>query len=170
VAITVPLSYVVQFAKAGIVAFPTPLSELSINRSRKTATITTNVTGGDADVSVLYGSLDVSGKIHFARVHPARVATLGSMQLDVGDAEVVATPAGSSEPVVPLDVTGDITTSVTPGTTSTTLQGGSDRRHPVGDLDGRVPLLARQFPPETIAIHLLDAIPLSFGRYWLTSA
>jgi hypothetical protein len=54
-------------------------------------------------------------------------ATLSGMQLDVGDAEVVATPAGSSTPVVLLDVTGDITTSVTPGTTSTTDTYDSDQ-------------------------------------------
>jgi hypothetical protein len=127
VAITVPLSYVAQLAKAGIVAIPTPLSEVSVSKSSKTATITTNVTGGDADVSVLYGSLDMSGKLHFANVHPVRVASLGSMQLDINDSEVLATPAGSSTPVVLLDVTGDITTSVTPGTTSTTDTYDSDQ-------------------------------------------
>jgi hypothetical protein len=127
VAITVPLSYVAQLAKAGIVAIPTPLSEVSVSKSSKTATITTNVTGGDADVSVLYGSLDMSGKLHFANVHPVRVVSLGSMQLDINDSEVLATPAGSSTPVVLLDVTGDITTSVTPGTTSTTDTYDSDQ-------------------------------------------
>jgi hypothetical protein len=127
VAITVPLSYVAQLAKAGIVAIPTPLSEVSVSKSSKTATITTNVTGGDADVSVLYGSLDMSGKLHFANVHPVRVVSLGSVQLDINDSEVLATPAGSSTPVVLLDVTGDITTSVTPGTTSTTDTYDSDQ-------------------------------------------
>jgi hypothetical protein len=128
VAITIPLSYVAQLAKAGIIVFPTPLSELSVSTSSQTATITTTVTGGDADVSVLYGSLDLSGKLHFAHfARPVRAASLGSLQLDVNDAEVVATPAGSTTPVVLMDVTGDISTSVTPGTTSTTDTYDSDQ-------------------------------------------
>lgn len=127
-AVTIPLSYVAQLAKAGIVVFPTPLRELSVSKSSRTATITTTVTGGDADVSVLYGSLDMSGKmnfVHFAR--PVKTATLGSLQLDINDAEVVATPRGSSTPVALMDVTGDITTTVTTGTTSTTDTYDSDQ-------------------------------------------
>jgi hypothetical protein len=128
VAITIPLSLVAQLAKAGIVVFPTPLSELSIDKSTQTATITTTVTGGDADVSVLYGALDLSGKLHFTHFQrPIKTTALHCLQLNIGDAEVVGTPKGSSTPVVLLDVSGDIITSWTPGTTSTTDTYSSDQ-------------------------------------------
>jgi hypothetical protein len=120
VALTIPLSYVAQLAKAGIVVAPTPLSELSINTSNQTATITTTVTGGTADVSVLYGVLDISGNLNFAHIlRPVGAAVLGSLAVDIGNAQIDGTPAGSSTPVVLMD-TEQATTSWTPGTTSTT--------------------------------------------------
>jgi hypothetical protein len=128
VTFTIPLSYVAQLAKAGIVVFPTPLSELSVNKSAKTATITTTVTGGDADVSVLYGALDLSGNLNFVHAQrPVKTASLGGLQLDIGNAQVDGTPKGSTTPVVLMDASGDITTSVTPGTTSTTDTYASDQ-------------------------------------------
>jgi hypothetical protein len=128
VALTIPLSYVAQLAKAGIVVAPTPLSELSVNTTNQTATITTTVTGGDADVSVLYGLLDISGNLNFAHIKaPIETAVLGSLAVDIGNAQVDGTPSGSSTPVVLMDLSGDITTSVTPGTTSTTDTYDSDQ-------------------------------------------
>jgi hypothetical protein len=119
VALTISLSYLAQLAKAHVIVFPTPLSELSVNKTNHTATITTTVTGGDADVSVFVGSLNMSGKIHFVRFcRAAKKATLGNVQLDIGDADLVATPAGSSTPVVLLDVSGDVAFAFTPSPTN----------------------------------------------------
>jgi hypothetical protein len=118
VSITVPLSFVEQLAKAGIVEFPVPLSDLSVNTSNETATATFTVTGGDADVSIFYGSLDLSGSVDVGDAN-GNLLTLGGLQLDVEGAELVATPAGSSTPVVLLDLR-DNTSQITHGTSSTT--------------------------------------------------
>jgi hypothetical protein len=118
VSITVPLSFVEQLAKAGIVEFPVPLSDLSVNTSNKTATATFTVTGGDADVSIFYGSLDLSGSVDVGDVN-GNLLTLGGLQLDVLNGQLDATPAGSSTPVVLLDLEAN-TSGVTPGTGSTT--------------------------------------------------
>jgi hypothetical protein len=128
VAITIPLSLVAQLEKAGICVFPTPASELSVNTTTGTATITSPVSGGSADVSVLYGTLYLDGQLHFTRNgHPTEAANLNGLHLDIGNAEFDATPKGSTTPVVLLDASGDITTSVTPGTTSTTDTYASDQ-------------------------------------------
>jgi hypothetical protein len=118
VSITVPLSFVEQLAKAGIVEFPVPLSDLSVNTSNETATATFTVTGGDADVSIFYGSLDLSGSVDVGDAN-GNLLTLGGLQLDVLNGQFDATPAGSSTPVVLLDLK-DNTSGVTPGTGSTT--------------------------------------------------
>jgi hypothetical protein len=108
VAITLPLSYIAQLAKAGVVEFPVPLSELSVSTQDKTATVTFAVTGGDADVSVFVGSLDLSGSVDIADAN-GHLLTLGGLQLDVGTSSIVATPAGGGTPVTLLDLGGDVT-------------------------------------------------------------
>lgn len=117
VTVTVPLSYVVQLAKAGIVGFPVPLSELSISGADKTATVTFNVTGGDADISVFYGSVDLSGSIDVSGAGGHRVSLCG-LELDVSDGEIEGTPAGSSTPVALLDLGGTINFSSTVSSTN----------------------------------------------------
>ena len=122
VQLTIPLSYVAQLAKAGIFMLPSPLSELSFNKADKTETITTTVTGGDADVSVFAGALDMSGKLNFLRIGhgkpPVATASLGSLQTDIGNSDLAATPAGASAPVALMDFGGDINFSFTPSTTN----------------------------------------------------
>lgn len=117
VAVTVPLSYIEQLAKAGIVEFPVPLSELSVSTSSQTATVTFNVTGGDADVSVFYGSLDLSGSVDIADAN-GNLLTLSGLQLNVATGQVEATPAGSSTPVVLLDLGGSVGFSSTVSSTN----------------------------------------------------
>lgn len=115
VTVTVPLSYIVQLAKAGVVEFPVPLSELSADTSDQTVTVTFTVTGGDADVRTFFGSADLSGKLVIADAK-GRVVTLGGLDLNLENGDIEGTPAGSSASVPLLDAGGDITFS--PGTTS----------------------------------------------------
>jgi hypothetical protein len=117
VAITVPLSYVVQLAKAGVVEFPVPLSELSVDTSNETATVTFSVTGGDADVNVTFGELDLSGSVDVADVN-GHAVSLGGLELDVANGQIDATPAGSSTPVVLLDLGGNVVSSSTASSTN----------------------------------------------------
>jgi hypothetical protein len=121
VAITVPFSYVLQLAKAGIVEFPVPLSELSVDTSNETATVTFTVTGGDADVNVTFGQVDLSGSIDVVnrhRHHHRHLLRLGGLELDVANGQVDATPPGSSTPVVLLDLGGSVVSSSTPSSTN----------------------------------------------------
>jgi hypothetical protein len=111
VTITVPLSFVAQLAEAGIVVFPDPLSELSVSTTSETATITFSVTGGTGDVSVFAGAVDLSGSLDVQR-HHCKVTFTG-LQLDVANGQVDGTPAGSTTPVVLLDLGGNITFSST---------------------------------------------------------
>jgi hypothetical protein len=121
VAVTIPLSYVVQLAKAGIVALPVPLRELSVDHSNKTATVTFKVTGGDADVNVTFGQVDLSGSIDVVNRHRHchyRPLRLRGLELDVANGQIDATPAGSSTPVVLLDLGGNVISASTPSSTN----------------------------------------------------
>jgi len=117
VTVTVPLSYIEQLAKAGIVEFPVPLSELSVDAASQTATVTFSVSGGDADVSVFYGSLDLSGSVDIADAN-GNLLTLDGLQLNVATGQVEATPAGSGTPVVLLDLGGSVSFSSTVSSTN----------------------------------------------------
>jgi hypothetical protein len=126
VAVTVPFSYIAQLAKAGVVAFPVPLSELSVDKSAQTVTITFNVTGGNGDVSVFFGQVNLSGTLTFATIdrdhHKAaihhREVTVGSLDLNLANGVIEGIPAGSSTPVPLLDLNGNISDSVN-GTSET---------------------------------------------------
>jgi hypothetical protein len=139
VAITVPLSYIEHLAKAGVVAFPRPFSELSVNTTDQTATITFTVTGGDGDVQVFLGSVDLSGSLtivdvhgHHGRGHHARVrkVTFGDLQLNLQEGEIVGTPDGSSTVVPLLDVGGEV--SSVPGFTSQSYDASELNVDPAG--------------------------------------
>lgn len=118
VTVTVPLSYIEQLAKAGIVEFPVPLSELSVDAASQTATVTFSVSGGDADVSVFYGSLDLSGSLEIAGIRSHHPVKLCDLQLNVATGQVEATPAGSGTPVVLLDLGGSVSFSSTVSSTN----------------------------------------------------
>jgi hypothetical protein len=117
VAITVPFSYVLQLAEAGVVEFPVPLSELSVDTSNETATVTFTVTGGDADVNVTFGQLDLSGSVDVADAN-GHAVSLSGLELDVANGQVDATPPGSSTPVVLLDLGGSVVSASTPSSTN----------------------------------------------------
>jgi hypothetical protein len=119
VTVTVPLSYIAQLADAGVVEFPVPLSELSVSTSNETATVTFNVTGGDADVSVFYGSLDLSGSVDVADAN-GNLLTLTGLQLNVNTGQILGTPSGSSTQVPLLDLAGNVVSTSTPSSTAGT--------------------------------------------------
>jgi hypothetical protein len=129
VAITVPFSYVEQLAKAGVVEFPVPLSELSINTTNQTATVTFTVTGGDGNVNVFLGSLDLSGSVVIADANGNEV-TFNNLQLNLQEGEIVGTPQGSSTVVPLLDVAGTI--SSVPGITSQSYNASELNVDPAG--------------------------------------
>ena len=120
VTVTVPLSYIAQLAKAGVVVAPVPLSELSVNKTNQTATITFTVTGGDGDVGTFFGQVDLSGKLAFASAsHGIHTAVLSGLDLNITNGDIEGTPAGSTTPVALLDLNGNIAFSNTENTDGT---------------------------------------------------
>ena len=117
VAITLPFSYVEQLAKAGVVTFPCPLSELSVDKSNDTVTVTFTVTGGSGDVRVLRGSLDLSGSLEAVDADGDAV-NLGSLQFNLNGGTISAIPAGSSTAIPLLETSGQIILG--PGSTNQT--------------------------------------------------
>jgi hypothetical protein len=115
VAVTLPFSYIAQLAKAGVAVVPVPLSELSVNKSAQTVTITFTVTGGDGDIGTFSGQVDLSGKLVAAAVgrHRLHVATLGGLDLNLVTGDIDGTPKGSSTSVPLLDLAGNIAFSDT---------------------------------------------------------
>lgn len=114
--VTIPDSYIVALAKAGIVEFPLPASELSASSPDQTVTVTFNVTGGTADISVFSGQMDLSGSLVVAGVHG--VVKFRSLVFDIQDGYIEATPAGSSTPVPLFDPEGSRTASFLPTDTT----------------------------------------------------
>jgi hypothetical protein len=121
VAVTLPFSYVAQLAKAGAVVVPVPLSELSVNKSNQTVTITFTVTGGDGDIGTFSGQVDLSGKLKAAAVsrHGLRVVTVRGLDLNLVNGDIEGTPAHSSTSVALLDLAGNIAFSNTSNATGT---------------------------------------------------
>jgi hypothetical protein len=118
VAITLPDSYVAQLAKAGVVEFPVPLSELSADWTAKTVTVTFTVTGGNADERADFGSLDLSGTVDVVDADRHQVA-LSGLQLNLRAGTISAVSAGSTTAVPLLDLAGGGTAG--PGSTTQTL-------------------------------------------------
>jgi hypothetical protein len=116
VAVTVPLSYLCQLAKAGV-KIEVPSSELSVNTASKTATVTFTVTGGNGDVSNFFGQVKLSGTVT-VKNDQGSVVTLGSLDLNLANGDIEGIPAGSSTPVALLDVAGNVGFSVN-GTSET---------------------------------------------------
>lgn len=129
VSVTIPLSFLGQLAKAGVVEFPVPLSEASIDTTDQTATVTFPVTGGDGDIRAFFGSVDLGGQFVIASVKGKEVI-LGSLDLNLENGDIEAIPAGSSTPVPLLDLGGDL--SDNPGTTSQGVNASEINIDPAG--------------------------------------
>jgi hypothetical protein len=121
VAVTLPFSYIVQLAKAGVVVVPVPLSELSVNKSNQTVTITFTVTGGDGDIGTFSGQVNLSGKLKAKAVsgHAVHTVTLRDLDLNLVNADIEGTPVCSKTSVALLDLAGNIAFSNTPNSAGT---------------------------------------------------
>jgi hypothetical protein len=118
VAVTLPFSYIAQLAKAGVVVVPVPLSELSVNKSNQTVTITFTVTGGDGDIGTFSGQVNLSGKLK-AKAVGGHAVTLRDLDLNLVNADIEGTPACSKTSVALLDLAGNIAFSNTPNSAGT---------------------------------------------------
>lgn len=106
VALTINDSYTAQLAKAGVVEFPVPLSDLTADNTNQTVTATFAATGGVANLAVSFGSVNLAGQIVVSTRH--RCVTLNNLVLNVRNSDIEGTPAGSSTPVPLFDLENDI--------------------------------------------------------------
>jgi hypothetical protein len=107
--ITVPQSYIHQLDEAGVTGHVVSPASTSVDTTNNTTTASFPVTGGNADVSIFYGTLNLGGKVSLEDRHGT--VTLNSLQFDLSSGTITATPDGSSTPVTLLDIAGQVTTS-----------------------------------------------------------
>lgn len=107
VAVTFTDDYIVQLAQAGVAEFPLPLSDLSADNTSKTVTATFSATGGNANLAVSFGSVDLAGKVVVVAGNGSTV-TFSNLVLNVRGADIEATPAGSTTAVRLLDLRGGV--------------------------------------------------------------
>jgi hypothetical protein len=134
VAITLPDSYVAQLAKAGVIEFPVPVSDLSASKANQTVTATFSATGGDAELSVFFGQVDLAGSIDIIASNGSTL-TLNNLVLNIQAGYLEGTPAGSSTPVPLLDMRSNIaswTGQIPDSTFSQTLQSNDLEVDPTG--------------------------------------
>jgi hypothetical protein len=120
VAVTVNDSYIAQLAEAGVVEYPVPLSDLSADNTNKTVTATFNATGGNGNLAVDFGAVNLAGQV-VVRDKNGKSVTLSNLTLNVRGGDFQGTPAGSSTPVPLWDLHNQIAswTGTTPSPTFT---------------------------------------------------
>jgi hypothetical protein len=127
VTLTVPLSVIEQFAKAGVVEFPVPLSEASVDTTTQTATITFPVTGGDGDSRVFFGQVNMGGELKFVSA-AGKVVTVSSLDFNLANGYIEGIPSGSTTAIPILDPGGDVVFGT--GTTSQFVDASTDTIDP----------------------------------------
>jgi hypothetical protein len=112
VPITPPTSFTSQSARAGIaVYFAVPASEVTFDGT--TATFTYTVTGGDAQVSDLSGSVAYGSSLEFSDIKTGKSVTFSSLRLDMSNAQFDGTSSVNGSPQPIFDTTGNVVTSQT---------------------------------------------------------
>jgi hypothetical protein len=128
-AITEPFSYIDHLRDAGVHLRVLPPATTSVDKTAKTVTETFPGNGGNANASTISGALNLSGtiKITSGREDHRHRVVLTNVQLSLDDGAIEATPAGSTTPVILLDLT-NLTVDVTanPDGTSTDTATATD--------------------------------------------
>jgi hypothetical protein len=114
--VTEPFSYIAQLAKHGVAEVPLSPASVSVDTTNQTVTGAFPVTGGNADVTKFFGTLNLGGTVDVASVK-GKLVKLSNLQVDVVNDVITATPNGSTTPVTLLDLNGQIIIDTsTPGT------------------------------------------------------
>lgn len=126
--LTMPSSDTTPITSAGITGKAVSPATISVDASN-TTTLTFPVTGGNADVTKVYGSADLGGGLKVE--HDGHEVTFSSWQVNVRAATITATPSGSSTPVTLLDLRGTI--KVTASSTQQTYDSADVQVDPAGE-------------------------------------
>lgn len=116
--VTVPFAYIAQLAKGGAVEIPQSPATTSADTTNQVVNVGLPVTGGNADASVIFGTLELGGSVKIATRHGC--VTLTNIVYSIDDQAIEATPSGSSTPVPLLDLGGSIVASISGTTQSVT--------------------------------------------------
>jgi hypothetical protein len=112
--LTIPItpadSFTAESLRAGISMQPlVPSSQISFDGT--TATVTYLVTGGDAQVSTLTGSVSYSDSLKFSDVKTHKSVTFTGLTLDLAAAQFDGTSSADGSEQVIFDTAGDVSTS-----------------------------------------------------------
>jgi hypothetical protein len=103
--------------KSGILVSPVAPGTSTFNGHRETATWP--VTGGDAEINKLFGTVQLGGGMIFINTSSGASAVLTNLGFSLDDGKIVGTPAGTSKPVALVDIAGDLTAGSSAGPPAT---------------------------------------------------
>ncbi|MFC1417103.1 hypothetical protein [Streptacidiphilus cavernicola] len=104
-------SFVTQSALAGIVSVPLPSATASYSSSTGLSG-TFPVTGGNASLTLAFGSIQLGGSLLLVDARTLKSVTFSRLALDIDTFQITGVPQGSSTAVPLLDPAGDITIDV----------------------------------------------------------
>jgi hypothetical protein len=99
VAITTTFSYVAQLCGQGVAIVPLSPASTSADTSSQTVTVSFPVTGGDGDIAVFSGQVDLGGTLDVVNANNGDLLTMNDLQLNLQNGTIDGTPAGSSTSV-----------------------------------------------------------------------
>jgi hypothetical protein len=115
--LTADNTFLINQAKAGIAEIPQSPATTTVS-STGVVTVTLPVTGGNANISILGGTLDLGGSLKFVDVKTRKCVTFSSLQLSYDTGQLSGVPSGGTSQVPLDDLSGNISYSVS-GTTQT---------------------------------------------------
>ncbi|MEV6925583.1 hypothetical protein AB0M46_13935 [Dactylosporangium sp. NPDC051485] len=121
--LSVPLSFVVQAANAGIVPVPAKPATTNYNSTKGTLDVGFPVTGGDADLTLFTGYVQHSGTLCFVNATNGKSVTLTNLEFDVSATVLTMQPKGSTTKVILFDLVPPTTTTETGTAASFTAAG-----------------------------------------------
>jgi len=119
VTLTADNNFLIQQAKAGIVTIPGSPATTTIS-STGVVTVTLPVTGGNANVAILGGTLDLGGSLKFVDVKTHKCVTFTSLEVSYDSGQLTGVPSGGTTQVPLDDLSGNISFSVQGSTQSLT--------------------------------------------------
>lgn len=103
--------------RSGILVSPVTPGTSTFNGHRETATWP--VTGGDAEITKLFGTENLGGGLIFINTSSGASAVLTNLGLSLDNGQIIGTPAGSTKPVALVDVAGDLSEDSSAGPPAT---------------------------------------------------
>lgn len=109
--ITVNNAFAAQLLKSGVVVQPVSPATGAVNNSG-VITATFPVTGGNADLNTLSGSLTLGGSLKFVDSKTHKCVTWTNLTLSFDTAQLIGQPSPTSAPVALADAGGNLSASI----------------------------------------------------------